>query len=114
MKRNEKFSSDVLTINKLRHHAKTNSAELIEDGGETEDESPPGDVMEIHNCAVCWNCGDSGHVYKECLRDRTIFCYGCGLKGMYKPTCSKCSISVNALKGVSRQKRGHSLNRIMK
>lgn len=38
----------------------------------------------------CWNCGDLGHHWEDCLKDRKIFCYGCGAKEVYKPNCSTC------------------------
>lgn len=39
---------------------------------------------------ICWNCRKEGHRYIDCLEDRTIFCYGCGSVGVYKPQCEKC------------------------
>ncbi|KAI8121792.1 hypothetical protein CVS40_7153 [Lucilia cuprina] len=39
----------------------------------------------------CWNCHREGHRYFDCLEDRTVFCYGCGEVGVYKPKCVKCS-----------------------
>lgn len=39
----------------------------------------------------CWNCDDPGHFWDDCIKERTIFCYGCGTKNMYKPQCPKCS-----------------------
>lgn len=38
----------------------------------------------------CWNCDSTGHHWQDCLEERTIFCYGCGDKNVYKPNCSKC------------------------
>lgn len=38
----------------------------------------------------CWNCDKSGHHWQDCLESRTIFCYGCGSKNVYKPQCAKC------------------------
>lgn len=41
---------------------------------------------------ICWNCDDIGHSFMDCSStDRKIFCYGCGAKNVYKPTCKKCS-----------------------
>lgn len=40
--------------------------------------------------AKCWNCEETGHVWENCLKDRTIFCYGCGAKNVYKPNCTHC------------------------
>lgn len=35
----------------------------------------------------CWNCDEIGHHWQDCLHDRTIFCYGCVAKSIYKPNC---------------------------
>lgn len=46
------------------------------------------------SCAVsvtCWNCGQSGHRYNTCHKDKTLFCFGCGLKDTVKSKCPKCS-----------------------
>lgn len=40
--------------------------------------------------AQCWNCDEKGHHWQDCLRDRQVFCYGCGAKKIYKPNCTKC------------------------
>ncbi|CAD7015154.1 unnamed protein product [Ceratitis capitata] len=39
----------------------------------------------------CWNCNEQGHSWQECIGERTIFCYGCGDKNVYKPQCTKCN-----------------------
>lgn len=39
----------------------------------------------------CWNCDNIGHYWQDCLETRTIFCYGCGIKNVYKPQCEKCA-----------------------
>lgn len=42
--------------------------------------------------AICWNCADIGHTFADCTStDRKVFCYGCGEKNVYKPTCPNCS-----------------------
>lgn len=41
--------------------------------------------------ASCWNCEEQGHHWEDCLRDRVVFCYGCGAKNTYKPQCARCS-----------------------
>lgn len=38
----------------------------------------------------CWNCDNLGHHWQDCLESRTVFCYGCGAKNIYKPQCVKC------------------------
>ncbi|KAI8121616.1 hypothetical protein CVS40_7348 [Lucilia cuprina] len=40
---------------------------------------------------LCWNCNDPGHHWEDCVKERSIFCYGCGAKNTYKPNCEKCS-----------------------
>lgn len=39
---------------------------------------------------TCWNCRREGHRYTDCIGERTIFCYGCGAVGVYKPSCQTC------------------------
>lgn len=39
---------------------------------------------------VCWNCADLGHSFFDCVAPRTVFCYGCGAKNIYKPQCQNC------------------------
>lgn len=45
---------------------------------------------------LCWNCRGEGHRYVDCLESRTVFCYGCGEVGFYKPKCKKY-VSGNSL-----------------
>lgn len=40
---------------------------------------------------TCFNCKEPGHHWEDCTKERTIFCYGCGLENVYKPQCTKCS-----------------------
>lgn len=39
---------------------------------------------------ICWNCSDIGHSFSDCIAPRTVFCYGCGAKNIYKPQCQTC------------------------
>lgn len=48
--------------------------------------------VEALSQIVCWNCKETGHKFDECLGQRTVFCYGCGAEGVYKPTCTNCSV----------------------
>ncbi|KAH8404970.1 hypothetical protein KR215_007183, partial [Drosophila sulfurigaster] len=56
------------------------------------------DVEESENLEVdaltlsCWNCGKSGHRYQDCVAVRKVFCYGCGKRDTYRPSCTKCAI----------------------
>lgn len=33
----------------------------------------------------CWNCEEEGHGCDMCMKERKVFCYGCGEKNIYKP-----------------------------
>lgn len=46
----------------------------------------------------CWNCEEEGHFWDMCLKERKIFCYGCGLRNVYKPQCLKCANNTKNLK----------------
>lgn len=39
----------------------------------------------------CWNCDKPGHIYIDCMEPRHVFCYGCGMRNTYRPTCVNCS-----------------------
>lgn len=48
---------------------------------------------------ICWNCDEMGHTFDLCtVATRNVFCYGCGLKNTYKPTCARCNAG-NPLRG---------------
>lgn len=53
---------------------------------------------------ICWNCDGEGHRWDMCLKERRIFCYGCGLKDIYKPQCPTC------LRNSENQQRGSFKN----
>lgn len=65
------------------------------------------DICAIHRNLICWNCDNSGHSYKDCVKERKIFCYGCGAKDAYKPNCPKCKHQGNLKWDVLQQKKGH-------
>lgn len=45
----------------------------------------------ISQFVVCWNCSDMGHVYQDCTKPiLQPFCFGCGKKDTYRPSCSIC------------------------
>lgn len=45
-----------------------------------------------HDLVVCWNCDEMGHAFSDCeVATRNVFCYGCGTKNTYKPSCPKCN-----------------------
>lgn len=49
-------------------------------------------VMSIENEKTCWNCNRVGHTFRFC-RERRFrkFCFRCGLQGVTKYECSRCS-----------------------
>lgn len=96
---------NMLADNYFRHHATTKSApvntmrravaELDFEENKTENPSIDYDhlVNEIRqgqNVTKCWNCEEIGHHWEDCIKERIVFCYGCGRKNIYKPQCSRC------------------------
>ncbi|KAM8719178.1 hypothetical protein ACLKA7_011827 [Drosophila subpalustris] len=62
----------------------------------TESESEEVETFEVEAVSLsCWNCGKQGHPYQECEAERTVFCYGCGKRDTYKPSCRRCAVSKN-------------------
>ncbi|XP_036346641.1 uncharacterized protein LOC118755957 [Rhagoletis pomonella] len=53
----------------------------------------------------CWNCDGIGHNYKNCVKPRRVFCYGCGLVAFFLPNCPKCNNPENAIRDVSNKLR---------
>lgn len=47
-------------------------------------------IHKTMSSSKCWNCDVVGHHWQDCLHDRSIFCYGCGAKNVYKPNCIEC------------------------
>lgn len=85
VRKHEKFMLE------LRRSTKGRVSEL----SENKDDFTPGASRELDICAVrsdvkCWNCDKIGHTFFDCLEVRRIFCYGCGLLNVYKPTCPNC------------------------
>lgn len=41
---------------------------------------------------VCWNCRDIGYLFMQCnQQQRGVFCFSCGMSGVMKVNCPKCS-----------------------
>lgn len=58
------------------------------------DISTEADIDEVRYYSpkiICWNCRSEGHRYLDCVEPRTIFCYGCGSVGVFKPNCKACA-----------------------
>lgn len=61
-------------------------------GGEVAAMARAKPVPNRNEYMVCWNCDDLGHSFTDCSSpDRKVFCYGCGTKNAYKPSCIKCN-----------------------
>lgn len=57
---------------------------------------------------ICWNCNEKGHTYAGCeSTTRKIFCYGCGAKNTYMPTCPRCAGNVKR-RGAGGQPRSNN------
>lgn len=40
---------------------------------------------------TCWNCKEKGHGFMDCpSTHRSVFCYGCGMENVVKPSCPRC------------------------
>lgn len=38
----------------------------------------------------CWNCDQLGHIFNNCRNRRSLFCFGCGEKNVWKHNCPRC------------------------
>ena len=39
----------------------------------------------------CWNCGEAGHLFAQCPRTKTVFCYSCEEPGFPSQLCPYCA-----------------------
>ncbi|XP_067635455.1 uncharacterized protein [Eurosta solidaginis] len=69
------------------HAVEEACSELKEDGAI---EGELAAIRSTHSKVKCWNCGELGHIWEDCLAERRIFCYGCGSPNVYKPQCPSC------------------------
>lgn len=86
VRKHEKFMFE------LRRSSKGRLAELFKE----DDDKLPQAMLEPNVCAIkselrCWNCDKPNHTFFDCMETRRLFCYGCGMKDVYKPTCPNCS-----------------------
>lgn len=91
VKRHEKFVKDVRNYDS-RKAAKGHLAELSVSETEYEDSNSLMDICAVRGEAKCWNCDKTGHNYYDCLDVRRVFCFGCGAKDTYRPSCPKCGV----------------------
>lgn len=65
------------------------------------------DISEICKVTdiICWNCREKGHRFTDCLKERTIFCYGCGKQDIFKPNCVTCQNQGNVKTSGFRSKK---------
>lgn len=112
VRRHEKFINDLAVVytNKRAfqkgHVSEIEATEFPDVENKAEEYSS--EVCSMTNTCNCWNCDKFGHSFMECMEQRTVFCYGCGAKNVYKPKCPKCSqVQGNFLKDVRRLKNGH-------
>lgn len=91
VRKHEKFMKDLHAIDS-RKTAKGRISELK--GQDIEDDTlvlTDTEVCGIQHNLKCWNCDKIGHSYMDCLDTKRVFCYGCGVKDTYKPSCPNCS-----------------------
>lgn len=106
VKKHEKFMKDLRAM-ESRKFTKGRIAEMTEQDDNFQNLEMTDNETEI--CAVqtnikCWNCDKLGHTYFDCMEVRRVFCYGCGVKDVYKPTFPNCSRKTqgNGLRDVRR------------
>lgn len=92
VRKHEKFVNDLHNINSRKSIKGKITELLVSDTNDNSDVSLDSDLCAIQSIPSCWNCDKSGHTYTDCMETRRIFCYGCGLKDTYKPTCPKCKL----------------------
>lgn len=49
------------------------------------------DAIGRQSSYTCWNCKEKGHGFMDCpSTHRSVFCYGCGMENVVKPSCPRC------------------------
>lgn len=88
------FASKNPNVNFPRRIADISTDDIEETFLESEQYETKITVNAIQNITFngkCWNCDEIGHHWQDCTKDRSVFCYGCGEKQVYKPNCVKCT-----------------------
>lgn len=57
--------------------------------GKVQDNTDRNDKVETPGETLCWNCRDYGHFWKDCTKQKSIFCHVCGIVGKTTSTCPK-------------------------
>lgn len=74
------------------------------------DDLSSGEIEELSNkfknwkpkSAKCFNCHSEEHLLKQCPKEISrIFCFKCGMEGVYTPKCSKCNSNLNYNRSVN-------------
>lgn len=117
VRKHEKFWRDLNAYAPRQNPARKQFYEVTHNLEDTREENADVEVIttDIDAIAIsslkCWNCEEIGHRYHDCLKDRRIFCYGCGEVNTYKPNCAKCNNpSENRTRDVRRKSDGRPSN----
>ncbi|XP_052858125.1 uncharacterized protein LOC128265919 [Drosophila gunungcola] len=98
VKRNQVYKKDSLF--------KSHVSELLEDQHKVceselfEDDDGAVEAISL----ICWNCRKEGHRYQDCTAPRKVFCYGCGARNTYKPSCQRCQKNLQQNTQVTRSR----------
>lgn len=60
----------------------------------------------------CWNCGRTGHSYKECRNNKIIFCWKCGKIGTMSRDCCRLNSTRTPIKASTAKEETSKDNRI--
>lgn len=90
VRKHERFVKEFHSIESHRS-VKGRVAELSVELSKDNSDKELIDVCAIQQVLTCWNCEKPGHTYVDCMEVRRVFCYGCGVKDTYKPTCPRCN-----------------------
>lgn len=108
VRKHEKLMQELQGRNKYRNlRDKGQVAEINEETFIEVNNPNECQACEVLKVVKCWNCGKEGHSYKDCSEEKRVFCYGCGRKDTYRPSCPNCSLQENSKTDVPQQKGGH-------